>query len=142
MNQVAEYLTILKITQVEDKEKYKGKENTIIDQKPKFDKENEKQEIKEGDTVILYIPNIVDEYPDMVNEGWTLSDAIAFAKEYKLNISVTDKNDVVIEENNYKDFTNATIIEQTGRLVGDPIIEGMTFKVKVNAEQTIEEDTE
>ena len=127
---------------VEDKEKYKGKENTIIDQKPKFDKENEKQEIKEGDTVILYIPNIVDEYPDMVNEGWTLSDAIAFAKEYKLNISVTDKNDVVIEENNYKDFTNATIIEQTGRLVGDPIIEGMTFKVKVNAEQTIEEDTE
>ena len=127
---------------VEDKEKYKGKENTIIDQKPKFDKENEKQEIKEGDTVILYIPNIVDEYPDMVNEGWTLSDAIAFAKEYKLNISVTDKNDVVIEENNYKNFTNATIIEQTGRLVGDPIIEGMTFKVKVNAEQTIEEDTE
>ena len=110
--------------------------------KIKNDKENEKQEIKEGDTVILYIPNIVDEYPDMVNEGWTLSDAIAFAKEYKLNISVTDKNDVVIEENNYKDFTNATIIEQTGRLVGDPIIEGMTFKVKVNAEQTIEEDTE
>lgn len=140
-------LELLKITvqiekkDVEDKEKYKGKENTIIDQKPKYDKENDKQEIKEGDIITLYIPNIVDEYPDMVNEGWTLSDAIAFAKEYKLNISVTDKNDTIIDENNYNDFANATIIEQTGRIVGDPIIEGMTFKVKVNAEQK-EDETE
>ena len=127
---------------VEDKEKYKGKENIIIDQKPKFDEKNDKQEIKEGDTITLYIPNIVDEYPDMVNEGWSLSDAIAFAKEYKLNISVTDKFDTTIEENEYSNFGNATIIEQSGRLVGDPIIEGMTFKVKVNAEKKKEEDEE
>ena len=137
-------LELLKITvqvekkDVEDKEKYKGKENTIIDQSPKFDKENDKQEIKEGDIMTLYIPNIVDEYPDMVNEGWSLSDAIAFAKEYKLNISVTDKNDIQIEENEYDEFKSATIIEQSGRLVGDPIIEGMTFKVKLNAEKQTE----
>ncbi len=147
-NEVKAKLELLKITvqiekkDVEDKEKYKGKEDIIIDQKPKYDEKNDKQEIKEGDIITLYIPNIVDEYPDMVSEGWSLSDAIAFAKEYKLNISVTDKNDTIIEENNYKDFSNATIIEQTGRLVGDPIIEGMTFKVKVNAEQKKEEETE
>ena len=124
---------------VEDKEKYKGKENIIIDQKPKFDEKNEKQEIKEGDTITLYIPNIVDEYPDMVNEGWSLSDAIAFAKEYKLNISVTDKLGTTIEESDYSNFGNATIIEQSGRLVGDPIIEGMTFKVKINVEVKTED---
>ena len=141
-------LELLKITvqiekkDVEDREKYKGKENIIIDQSPKFDKENDKQEIKEGDIITLYIPNIVDEYPDMVNEGWSLSDAIAFAKEYKLNISVTDKNDIQIEESEYDNYKSATIIEQSGRLVGDPIIEGMTFKVKLNAEKKTEESTE
>ena len=130
---------------VEDKEKYKGKENIIIDQSPKFDEKNDKVEIKEGDIVTLYIPNIVDEYPDMVNEGWSLSDAIAFVKEYKLNISVTDKNNTILTEDQYNNLKDATIIEQTGRLVGDPIIEGMTFKVKINAEleiQTEEEDIE
>ena len=38
-------------------------------------------------------------------------------------------------------FSNATIIEQSGRIAGDPIIEGMTFKVKLNIEQK-EEETE
>ncbi len=125
---------------VEDKEKYKGKENIIIDQKPKFDEKDKKQEIKEGDTITLYIPNIVDEYPDMVNEGWSLSDALAFAKEYKLNISVSDKLGTTIEESDYSNFGNATIIEQSGRLVGDPIIEGMTFKVKLNVEVKTEDE--
>lgn len=125
---------------VENKEKYKGKENLIIDQSPKYDEKNEKKEIKEGDTITLYIPNIVDEYPDMVNEGWSLSDALAFAKEYKLNISVTDKNNKTISEDKYSEFNSATIIEQSGRLVGDPIIEGMTFKVKLNAELEIKEE--
>ena len=130
---------------VENKEKYKGKENIIIDQSPKFDKNNDKQEIKEGDSITIYIPNIVNEYPDMVNEGWSLSDAIAFAKEYKLNISVTDKNNTVIPEDKYTNFSSAIIVEQSGRLVGDPIIEGMTFKVKLNAELELpkeEENTE
>ena len=125
---------------VEDKEKYKGKENIIIDQSPKYDKENEKQEIKEGDNITLYIPNIVNEYPDMVNEGWSLSDALAFAKEYKLNISVTDKNNTTISEDEYNKYSSSTIIEQSGRLVGDPIIEGMTFKVKLNVELEIKEE--
>ena len=125
---------------VEDKEKYKGKENIIIDQKPKFDEKDKKQEIKEGDTITLYIPNIVDEYPDMVNEGWSLSDALAFAKEYKLNISVSDKLGTTIEESDYSNYGNATIIEQSGRLVGDPIIEGMTFKVKLNVEVKTEDE--
>ena len=38
---------------VEDKEKYKGKENLIIDQNPKYDSKNEKQLIEEGDTITI-----------------------------------------------------------------------------------------
>ena len=117
---------------VEDKEKYKDKENIIIDQNPKFDKDKEKQLIEEGDTITLYIPNIVDEYPDMVEEGWSLSDALAFAKEYKLGITVTDKNGSTIPDSKIGDFSSMTIIEQS-RPKGDAIIEGITLKVKINA---------
>ena len=124
---------------VEDKEKYKDKENIIIDQNPKFDKDKEKQLIEEGDTITLYIPNIVDEYPDMVEEGWSLSDTIAFVKEYKLSIAVSDKSGTNIPENKFSDFNSATIIEQS-RPKGDAIIEGITLKVKINA--TYEEPKE
>ena len=126
---------------VEDKEKYKGKENIIIDQTPIFDEKDDKKLIEKGDTITLYIPNIVDEYPDMVNESWTLSDVLAFAKEYKLNISVNDKNNTTIPENKYNDFNNSVIIEQS-RPVGDAIIEGITLKVKVNATYEIENKEE
>jgi len=127
---------------VENKEKYKGKENIIIDQSPKFDEKADKIEIKEGDIITIYIPNIVNEYPDMVNEGWSLSDALAFAKEYKLNISVSDKNNNTIPDDKYNNYKSSTIIEQSGRLVGDPIIEGMTFKVKLNVELEIPKEEE
>ena len=117
---------------VEDKEKYKGKENIIIDQNPKFDEKAEKVRIEEGDTITLYIPNIVDEYPDMVGEGWTLSDVLAFVKEYKLNVTVISNNDVTIPENKYSDYNSTTVIEQS-RPKGDAIIEGINLRVKINA---------
>ncbi len=117
---------------VEDKEKYKDKEDIIIDQNPKFDPEGEKVLIEEGDNITLYIPNIVNEYPDMVGEGWSLSDVLAFTNEYKLNILVVDNNGTTIPEDKYGDFSSATIIEQS-RPKGDAIIEGITIKVKVNS---------
>lgn len=128
---------------VEDKEKYKGKENIIIDQNPKFDEKADKKLIEEGDTITLYIPNIVNEYPDMIDEGWNLNDVIAFTKEYKLKLNVVDKNNTVVPEEKYKDFSSSTIIEQS-RPVGDAIIEGITFKVKINAtyEEPKNDDTE
>ena len=116
---------------VEDKEKYKDKENMIIDQKPVFDKDAEKVLIEAGDTITLYIPNIVDEYPDMVSEGWTLNDAIAFAEEYKINLTVADKNGKNIPSNIYNDFKDAIITKQS-RDAGDAIIEGITFKVTID----------
>jgi serine/threonine-protein kinase len=117
---------------VEDKEKYKGKEDIIIAQSPEFDEKAEKVLIEEGDNITLYIPNIVNEYPDMVNEGWTLSDVVAFAGEYKLNLVVTDSAGNTIPGSKYSNFNKNTIIEQS-RPVGDAIIEGITLKIKLNA---------
>ena len=137
-NEIKAKLELLKINvliekkDVEDKEKYKGKESIIIDQLPKFEKDKDKVKIEEGDTITLYIPNIVNEYPDMVSEGWSLSDAMAFIKEYKLNILVVDKNGTTIPEAKFNDFGSSTVIEQS-RPKGDAIIEGITLKVKINA---------
>ena len=137
-NEIKAKLELLKINvliekkDVEDKEKYKGKENIIIDQNPKFEKDKDKVTIEENDTITLYIPNIVNEYPDMVSEGWSLSDTMAFIKEYKLNILVVDKVGTTIPEAKFNDFGSATVIEQS-RPKGDAIIEGITLKVKINA---------
>ncbi len=116
---------------VEDKEKYKGKENIIIDQNPKFDEKADKKLIEEGDTITLFIPNIVNEYPDMVKEGWSLGDVIAFTKKYNLNLTVTDQSGNTIPEAKYADYNKTAVTEQS-RPMGDAIIEGITLKVKLN----------
>ena len=105
---------------VDNPDDYKGKENHIIDQTPKYNKDEELK-LEKGDTMTLYIPNIVDVYPDMVAEKWTLEDAQAFADEYGLTLDITKE-----ESEEEPD----TIIAQ-GRPAGDTIIKGMTFKVTV-----------
>ena len=126
---------------VEDKEKYKDKENIIIDQSPKFDEKSEKVLIEIGDTITLYIPNIVNEYPDMVNEGWTLNDAINFAKENKLTLSAEDSSGKTIPESEYEKYTSSVIIEQS-RPASDAIIEGWNLTVTLNAKYEVEEEQE
>ncbi len=123
---------------VEDKEKYKDKENIIIEQKPAYNAE-EKTEITKGDTITLYIPNIVDEYPDIVGEGWSLAETISFIKEYKINLSVQDKDGKTIPEDKYSDFSSALVIFQS-RPAKDAIIEGVTLKVKIEASYVTEEE--
>lgn len=117
---------------VEDKEKYKDKENIIIDQNPKYVEGEEKQVIEPGDTITLYIPNIVDEYPDMVSEGWSLSDFIAFAEEYKLTFIVQDSTGATIPESEYNNYSSATITDQS-RKAGDRILSNVTQKITINA---------
>lgn len=105
---------------VDNPDDYKGKENEIIDQNPSYNKEEELK-LEKGDTITLYIPNIVDVYPDMVAEKWSLEDAQAFADEYGITLDITEK------ESKEKP---GTIIEQS-RPAGDTIIKGITLKVTV-----------
>lgn len=121
---------------VENKDEYKGKEQNIIDQKPIYNKD-EKKVLEKGDTVTLYIPNIVNEYPDMIAENWSLSDVMSFAEEYKINVSVLDKNGTIIPNDKLNDFLSASIIKQS-RPPKDTIIEGITLKVKILATYELE----
>ena len=114
---------------VENASEYKDKEDLIIDQEPKFDKENETK-LYEKDSVILYIPE-VDVYPDMVKEKWTLLQVQDFAKEYNLTLDISYKETKEVEEN---------IVLSQGRVAGDPIYEGYTLKVTIS--KKIEEETE
>ena len=119
---------------VEDKEKYQDKENIIIDQSPKFvetENTDEKQLLEAGDTVTLYIPNIVNEYPDMVNEGWVLSDVIAFSKEYNIPLTVQDKDGKTIPETDYDNYQSATVINQS-KPPKYAIVSGISLKVTIN----------
>lgn len=125
---------------VENKDEYKDKEDIIIEQSPAFDEKAEKVLIEKGDTITLYIPNIVNEYPDMVDEGWTLNDVIAFAEEYKLNLTVYDSSKNLIPESEYNNMKDIKVILQS-RPVGDTIIEGFNFYVNINTQYTNNEET-
>ena len=123
---------------VEDKEKYKDKENIIIDQSPKYTEGEEKTVIEAGDTITLYIPNIVDEYPDMVSEGWRLSDFLAFADEYQITYVIQDKLGNVIPSDKYDAYKDCVIQDQS-RKSGDRILTNVTQKITLNVEYKTEE---
>ena len=63
----------------------------------------------------------------MVGEGWTLSDAEAFAKEYGITLDVTEVESDTEEE--------GKIIYQS-RGTSDPIIKGVSLKIKVAKKKT------
>ncbi len=115
---------------VEDPDKYKNKEDIIIEQSPAYSKDK-KTLIEKGDTITIYIPNVVESYPDMVGEGWTLGDVIAFAEEYKITLSVQDNTNKVVPTTEYGNFTS-TIITKQSLPSGYTILEGVTFKVTIN----------
>ena len=79
-------------------------------------------EVKEGDSIILYIPNIVENFPDMAGLGWGLADAEAFCDKYGLTISVEYQETTAYEE--------GKIIDQS-RAAGSPIVKGQTLTVTI-----------
>ena len=66
--------------EVEDKEKYT--ENVIVSQKPESG-----TRVVEKDTVTLYIPDIVTEYPDFTDGSWSITDIETFCKTYGITLS-------------------------------------------------------
>ena len=79
-------------------------------------------EVKKGDKLILYTPNIVDTFPDMAEEGWSLQDVEAFCSKYGL---ILEK-----EEQETTAYTEGSIIGQS-RTKGSTIIKGTTLRVTV-----------
>ncbi|MBQ7137136.1 MAG: Stk1 family PASTA domain-containing Ser/Thr kinase [Bacilli bacterium] len=80
-------------------------------------------EVKKGDEIILYIPEIVDEYPDFIGEEWTVADVQAFCEKNNIKLDVKE-----VETNEYapgKIFYQS----RTGRIVS-----GVTLTIKVAKE--------
>ncbi len=110
--------------EVDDATQYKDGE--IIEQSVKAD-----EKLSVGDTITLYIPNIVSKYPDFTDGSYSVSDVEAFCTEYniKLNVEYTPTNDYVEGSIYYqdkpKDYT---------------IIAGQSLKIKVA--QSVEDPDE
>ena len=88
--------------------------------------------VSKGEKITLYIPNVVDEYPNFLDDTWTLDDIQAFCDEYGVNVTFVPKQT--------EDYPENTIIEQS-RAAGDPIIKGANLKITyaVKYQESIEE---
>lgn len=84
--------------------------------------------VSDGDKIILYIPNIVEGYPDMVEEGWTKKDVEAFCKKYGITLKV--------KEEETSSYPKGTVIDQS-REAKTPIIEGSNLTVTIAIEPQV-----
>ena len=105
---------------VDDVTKYDEQE--IVDQdKPEGTK------LAEGDEVILYIPDIVEGYPDFVEDGWSETEAQDFCDKYGVTLKVTYEETL--------QYTEGMIISQS-RTPDSPIVKGATLKITVAIQPT------
>ncbi len=75
-----------------------------------------------GDEIILYIPNIEDGYPNMVEENWTLEDVQAFCDKYNIKLRINYEETTQYEE--------GTLISQS-RSPKTPIVSGASFTITI-----------
>ena len=84
-----------------------------------------------SDEIILYIPNIVEGYPDMVGDGWTLADVEAFCQKYGVELKI--KYEETLQ------YTEGTLISQS-RSPKTPILSGSSLTIVVAKEPEANED--
>lgn len=111
----------LKVT-VEEKEVEEKKDK-------KYDKEEiVAQSVKKGevlttgDEIILYIPKVLEKYPDFVNESWSITDIQKWAKEKGVSLVIIEK-----ETNEYKE---GAIIAQS-RAKDSVVTKGAELKITI-----------
>lgn len=109
---------------------YIGKNNTVIDQSPKYSEDDETQ-LKDGDEIILYIPDIYEDYPNMASEGYNLAKAEEFANNYGLSMVVKDKKGNVISD--YSSYLDKVI---TGQNRTGHIASGVQFTVTIDVDMS------
>lgn len=117
---------IIDYKNVDDKSKYKGKEDLIIEQSSK-----EGTSLVKGDSITLYLPKMEKEYPDFVSESWSLDEVKKFCDEYKITLNIEEVED------NTKDA--GTIIYQS-RPAGSAIVDKVSIKIKVTKKAPSQDD--
>ena len=113
------------LTEKKEVEDSTVKENIIIGQSPK-----KGTKLVEGDTVTLYVPDIITEYPDMVAEGWTLKDVEAFCKEYKITLLSPEYYETDL-------YSEGVVIYQS-RSPKTRVLANTTLKIKISVLPTLE----
>ena len=108
---------------VEDKSKYKGKENLIISQSVE-----KGTSLVKGETIILYLPKILKEYPDFIKEKYTMEEIQNFCKDYGISLSVEYKVDDTVE--------NGTILSQS-RAAGSDIAERTSLVITISKKSEV-----
>ncbi len=90
--------------------------------------------VSKGSKITLYIPKIVDEYPNFVDEAWSIEEIQSFCDQYGVVVTFVPKQSADLAEN--------TIISQS-RAAGTPIVSGATLRIvyAVKDEATEEEPT-
>lgn len=114
--------------EVDSPKDYIGKANIVIAQSPEYVADDETK-LEEDDEVTLYIPDILEEYPEMASEGWTVAKAEEFANDYGLALSVKDKKGNVISD--YSSYLSSAVTGQnrTGRIAS-----GVAFTITVDVD--------
>lgn len=80
-----------------------------------------------GATIILYLPDIIREYPDFVKDKWTLDETMEFLAKYDITPTV--------EYETYDDIEPSLIVGQS-RTPGSPIQNKATITLKVSVPPT------
>lgn len=78
--------------------------------------------VAKGDSITLYIPNTIDGYPNMVEEGWTVEDVEAFCTKYNITLKIDYEETTQYEE--------GTLISQS-RSPKTPIVKGSNLKIVI-----------
>ena len=110
---------IVETKKVENKDEYKEKEDTIVDQSVKD------KDLVLGDNIILYTPDMTEVYPDFTGKNKGQVDE--FCKEYGCT--------VVVEEQ-VSDQAPGTVISQS-RAKGTDVIEGASITIVVAKKEEV-----
>ena len=116
--------------EVDSPKDYIGKQAIVVDQNPKYDEANT-EPLPLGSKIILYVPDILEEYPDMVSENWTLAKVEELTNKYGLTLSVKDKKGNSI--NDYSGYLDSIVVSQnrTGKIAS-----GVVFTVTIDIDTT------
>jgi len=114
---------------IEKKDVEEGEETEYEDGKIIEQSVVDGERLSVGDTITLYIPNVISKYPDFTDGTYTISDVKDFADIYELTVEVE-----YISTDQYE----AGEIFYQSKPKGYQIVVGQTFKIKVA--QAVEED--
>ena len=116
---------IIEKKDVEEGEEDKYEDGKVIEQSVKAG-----EKLSEGDTITLYIPNVISKYPNFTDGTWTTTDVQDFADMYDLELN--------IEYIETSDHEPGEIYYQS-KPEGYQIVAGQTFRIRV-AQAPTEED--